>query len=288
MPLENIVGYVIDASQLDWSSSAPWLGWLFLVIGLLLLGFFINLILFILSCFKYTFTLNDAFQHALNPFKKYFKSIFKYYIPVIILFAYQAVLFGYNEYLMQSTGNGVVDFFSPQDWVLYVILPLLVQFTYYSIVNMSLAKSYYNSLPLRKFVFTWISFVQFIKVCMVTFLYGIVFVLGLPFLMIPGLLLGYMLPLVRYPILFHDKGIMESISLGYHLFKQNFWNVIFYVVIYSAMITLPNSIFNNTPYLGDVVTLFTLLAIQPFATLFLTDFYAKIENKKSKRARRKK
>jgi hypothetical protein len=246
---------------------------------IVLLGLLINLILFLISWAKHTIPLKDAFTNAMKEFKKYFKGIFKYYIPVIMIFLFQVIFFGYNKYLETSTGSGFLDSFSLSVRLIIIISPIVLQIIYYFIVDTSLAKSYYQSLQNNQFQFSWINFSQIIKLFFLSILYGILFILGLPFLMIPSLLLGYMLPFIRYPIITENKGIFESIRRGFGILKKEFWNVVFYVSIYAAMISIFNSTFNEVPYLGDLVSLFTLIIVQPIGTIFFTDFYFKIENK---------
>ena len=251
-----------------------------------LIGFFLNFVLFIVSIFRHSISFDSVFKTSFAHFKQFYSSFFKYYIPLIVLFVISSIIGGYEWFLSTFKDASIFDTYPLYVSISIVFGFLAIEIVYYGIIDSSLLKSYHSFLSggSRKrqqipFTFSWVSFPQILRLIIVTILLGIVMVIGLPFFAIPTILAGYILTLVRFPIIAENKGIFESLGHAIHIFKHNFWNSLFYLGVYSAILSAFSTLI-QIPFMGYVVQLFVMLAVQPCATLFLTKFYLSVENNK--------
>jgi len=165
---------------------------------------------------------------------------------------------------------------------LIILSPSILMGIYYLILNLSLAKSYYKVLQEgSEFKFTWISVAQFGRILVLTLVFWIFLIFGLIFFGIPSLLLSYLLPLIKYPIIVKDMKLGECIKDIFYLFKENFWDIILFVSISNFILTI-FQIQIQLSLIGSLIEkIFLLMVVNPFVTMFLTVFYFKISGESS-------
>ncbi len=244
------------------------------ILGVIFLNALIALILFVLSVIKHKISLGDSFKFAWGEFKKWYRSFYKYYLVVLLLLIFQVIFVVYGKKLALN-----VNLF----WRTLIILsPSILMGIYYLILNLSLAKSYYKVLQEgSEFKFTWISAAQFGRILVLTLVFWIFLIFGLIFLGIPSLLLSYLLPLIKYPIIVKDMKLGECIKDIFYLFKENFWDIILFVSISNFILTV-FQIQIQLSLIGSLIEkIFLLMVVNPFVTMFLTVFYFKISGESS-------
>lgn len=269
MALDEILGWATSEIP-NFSGYESLLVFTGLILVWVIILIVINFILFLISIAKHDISLKQVWNNAMESFKANFGSFFKYYIIIIvlsILFVVTGVWLPAEPDSVGSLGLGLL------------MLPLLFFFgVYYFMLDTSLAKSYYHSKK-SPFVFTWISWGQAGKLFAVGILYFFMMLFSLLLLGIPIIFLGFMIPFVRYPIIVEDTGVMESIKRGFGMLKKEFWNIVFFVSIYGFVVTILNSVFGQIPYINQIVSLATLVFVQPFGTMLITEVYFQTEQK---------
>ena len=214
------------------------------------IGSMFYLILFIISWKKNSIPYLAFLQNVIAKYKYYFNKILLYYIPIIFF-----VIIG--DIIHQIFSESVIDDYIESMSItslLIIIGFVYLLFLYFIIINASLSKSFYfllkdnqqiqncytlfiekpigeakqllnqNQIMINyqlstagQFKFYWINISQTIKIILLSFLLLILIILGFPFLMLPSLLLLYMLPFLKYPIIIENKSIYESFKKIYNI-----------------------------------------------------------------------
>ncbi len=82
---------------------------------------------------------------------------------------------------------------------------------------------------------------------------------GMLLLLIPGIFLVVKLLFWTYIILIEDEKIFSAISKSWNIVKGNWWRLFFLLVIFTAILAVPFSIFTFLPRLAESITDFLVL-----------------------------
>jgi len=238
------------------------------ILGIILINSIISITLFIISCFRHDLDITEVFRKSFVAYRNNYRKLLPYYVPVIALWLILSVVSGVLSIsdIMGKEVSSIVAML----W----LIPWLIQSAYYAILDSSLAKSYYQS---KEISFVWLSISQVLKLIVLAIIYLLMFLCTGLLLFIPAVLLGLAAPFMRYPIIVEDKGVFESIRSGFGILRKHFWDVVFFVGIYSGILTTISFTLGGIPLLQDIATLATFLVFQPFATLFFTEVYTRLE-----------
>jgi len=246
-----------------------------LVIVVVVLFFLlVSVVLFIISIFKKKVPFEETATKVWDIFGKNYRSFYKYYLPLLFYILYERLLEGY-DFFLQFTGDKSYFETASLSSRLVLLLPFLIVLIYLGIVNLSLAKSSFPVLEGKKFTFQWASLREVVVFFCALLLYGLLLLLGLPFLMIPTLLLGYASFFVRYSVIVEHTGIFGTIKNTFLLLRNHFWDLVFYSSMFSAALSA-GSAFIKLPLIGDVVWLLVYATIFPFGIMWLAEVYQQL------------
>ncbi|MFP4111472.1 MAG: hypothetical protein ACLFPQ_06010 [Candidatus Woesearchaeota archaeon] len=227
-----------------------------------------SLIIFIISCFKHSIRLDCIFDPLMSDFKKIYREIFRYYFLITTV-----NLIPLLTYIMFPFIREQILYYS------ITIVSVIATIFLLMVINSSTAKSYYRFIKTKKFSFTLITGKQFFTLLFANLLYFFLILGGLVVFVFPAIILGLIFPFIKYPIIVENKGFAESIQRGVQLFRKEFWNMVFYVGLYSLLISALNSVTNTDfIYLNIIGLVINSLFIIPLGIFLMTIIYEKIEN----------
>lgn len=264
MVFEQITGFATNLTGIDpellamgafITIFAVWLGLLLLT----------QLVLFIISIIKKDVDFGATLTKSFESFKEIYPKLVKYYailaIPVIIISLADFI----KIFVQDEMASAFIALFAAPFSIFVAIFVF--------VLDTSLAKSYYKT-P-KNFSLSWITGKQVGKLFVVGLIYLVFFVLSFLLLGFPLIILGLMLPFVRYPIIVSDSTVGESIKRAWAMVKKEFWNIFFFVSVYGIFMLVINLIFGWVPVIGSLIS---YLLIQPFATILFTDIYRATES----------
>jgi hypothetical protein len=242
---------------------------IYIILWFVFLGI-VGTVIFVISFFKHDSSFKETFNNTITGFKKIYKQVFKYYIPIIVL----VLITGGIEF-----SSRYLDISTDQYWILTLgtvqLLLAIILIIYYIVIDTTLAKSYYHSIG-KKFELRWITGRQIGKIFLLSLIIVFTYLASFAFLGIPLIILTYMIPFLRYPIIVGDTGIIESIKRIWNMVFSNFWNVVYFVTMSGIIIGGVSFLTGLIPILGDVIG---IVILAPFSTLLYTEIYYRKENK---------
>ncbi len=227
--------------------------------------------------------LSDTFAFIRQNYKSLFKIIYKVVGPILLL-----TLISYSVYLvvvLKGTGN----FLSPDieenidnltsryamtflmGMIFMIVVSVLFYSLFYATLNYSVQSYIENKGKIdeeevaKKIKYNWSSFFK------LAFLSGVFVVLGFFLFFIPGVYIAVPLSLVFSIMIFHEMGVMESISYSFKLIKNNWWMSFFTLFLMLLIYYTASSVFQMP---AAIYSLFnTMVSAQSEDGISFTNIY---------------
>ncbi|PIN70052.1 hypothetical protein COV93_03080 [Candidatus Woesearchaeota archaeon CG11_big_fil_rev_8_21_14_0_20_43_8] len=281
MVLESITGFATDTASIEAFAGfiSAFLIPLLVIATSFFLGGVIQIVLFIMSTTKHKIEYAPIKDKLIPWYKKNYHLIWKRFIPVMAGYAIMYICF-FIVGLMQGDSEDLV--FGPAALAFSAIgfIAILFFVVYYFLINTSLARSYLLMKD-KKFVFSWASGRQIFRVIILTAIFMLVMLIGLPFLLLPTLAASLLAQYAQFILLRYDLTVIESIKRGIALMRTNFWDMLFYVGCYGGVIFCVNfaiGLLGVVPLMSELGMLAAMVFVHPAAMFFLVETFNKMDD----------